>query len=215
MDVGFAMSNSCPGEESPFEQAKKVMTMFVQRQVFAESKNEIALVLFGTDGTENALAAGDQYQNITVHRHLMLPDFDLLEDIESRIQPGSQQADFLDALIVCMDVIQSETVGKKFEKKHIEVFTDLSSPFSKDQLDIIIHNLKKSGISLQFFLPFPIAKINGTGDRGDGSLYLDDRGPSFPQKGITEQQKEGIQMVKNVMMSLEGEDGLDEIYSFR
>lgn len=215
MDVGFAMSNSCPGEESPFEQAKKVMTMFVQRQVFAESKNEIALVLFGTDGTENALAAGDQYQNITVHRHLMLPDFDLLEDIERRIQPGSQQADFLDALIVCMDVIQSETVGKKFEKKHIEVFTDLSSPFSKDQLDIIIHNLKKSGISLQFFLPFPIAKINGTGDRGDGSLYLDDRGPSFPQKGITEQQKEGIQMVKNVMMSLEGEDGLDEIYSFR
>lgn len=33
VDVGFAMSNSFPGEESPFEQAKKVMTMFVQRQV--------------------------------------------------------------------------------------------------------------------------------------------------------------------------------------
>lgn len=33
MDVGFAMSNSLPGEESPFELAKKVMTMFVQRQV--------------------------------------------------------------------------------------------------------------------------------------------------------------------------------------
>lgn len=33
MDVGFTMSNSFPGEESPFEQAKKVMTMFVQRQV--------------------------------------------------------------------------------------------------------------------------------------------------------------------------------------
>ncbi|XP_047401759.1 X-ray repair cross-complementing protein 5 isoform X2 [Sciurus carolinensis] len=215
MDVGFAMSNSYPGEESPFEQAKKVITMFIQRQVFAESKNEIALVLFGTDGTENALAGEDQYQNITVHRHLMLPDFDLLEDIESRIQPGSQQADFLDALIVCMDVIQNETVGKKFEKRHIEVFTDLSSPFSKDQLDIIIHNLKKFGISLQFFLPFPIGKKDGTGDRGDGNLYLDLHGPSFPQKGITEQQKEGIQMVKKVMISLEGEDGLDEIYSFR
>ncbi|XP_045415219.1 X-ray repair cross-complementing protein 5 [Lemur catta] len=214
MDVGFAMRNSFPGEESPFEQAKKVMTMFIQRQVFAESKDEIALVLFGTDGTENALAAGDQYQNITVHRHLMLPDFDLLEDIESKIQPGSQQADFLDALIVCMDVIQRETVGKKFEKRHIEVFTDLSSPFSKDQLDIIIHNLRKSGISLQFFLPFPIVKEDGTGDRGEGNLPLDHHGPSFPQKGITEQQKEGIHMVKTVMMSLEGEDGLDEIYSF-
>ncbi|XP_014317997.1 X-ray repair cross-complementing protein 5 isoform X1 [Myotis lucifugus] len=214
MDVGFAMSNSFPGEESPFELAKKVMTMFVQRQVFAESKDEIALVLFGTDGTENALACEDQYQNITVHRHLMLPDFDLLEDIESKIQPGSQQADFLDALIVCMDVIQQETVGKKFEKRHIEVFTDLSSPFSKDQLDTIIHNLKKSNISLQFFLPFPIGKEDGAGERGDGNLPLDNHGPSFPLKGITEQQKEGIRMVKRVMMSLEGEDGLDEIYSF-
>ena len=33
MDVGFTMNNSFPGEESPFEQAKKVITMFVQRQV--------------------------------------------------------------------------------------------------------------------------------------------------------------------------------------
>ncbi|XP_064443086.1 X-ray repair cross-complementing protein 5 isoform X2 [Mirounga angustirostris] len=214
MDVGSAMSNSLPGEESPFELAKKVMTMFVQRQVFAESRDEIALVLFGTDGTENALAGKDQYQNITVHRHLMLPDFDLLEDIERKIQPGSQQADFLDALIVCMDVIQQETVGKKFEKRHIEVFTDLSSPFSKDQLDVIIHNLKKFGISLQFFLPFPVGKEDGTGDRGDGNSRSDHHGPSFPLKGMTEQQKEGIQMVKKVMMSLEGEDGLDEIYSF-
>ncbi|XP_066202013.1 X-ray repair cross-complementing protein 5 isoform X1 [Saccopteryx leptura] len=214
MDVGFAMNNSLPGEESAFELAKKVMTMFVQRQVFAESKDEIALVLFGTDGTENALACDGQYQNVTVHRHLRLPDFDLLEDIESKIQPGSQQADFLDALIVCMDVIQQETVGKKFEKRHIEVFTDLSSPFSQDQVDIIIHNLRKFGISLQFFLPFPIDKEDGTGDRGEGNLHSDHHGPSFPLKGITEQQKEGIRMVKRVMLALEGEDGLDEIYSF-
>ncbi|KAM6178355.1 X-ray repair cross-complementing protein 5 [Rhynchocyon petersi] len=214
MDVSFAMSNSFPGEESPFEQAKKVMTMFVQRQVFAESKDEIALVLFGTDGTENALAREDQYQNITVYRHLMLPDFDLLEAIQSKIQPGSQHADVLDALVVCMDVIQQETVGKKFEKRHIEVFTDLSSPFSKDQLDVIIHNLKQYGISLQFFLPFPFEKDDGKGDQGAGHLHLDPHGPSFPRKGITEQQKEGIQVVKRVMLALEGEDGLDEIYSF-
>lgn len=212
MDVGVAMGNSFPGEESPFEQAKKVMTMFVQRQVFSESKDEIALVLFGTDRTDNALAGEDQYQNITVHRHLMLPDFDLLEDIGSKIQLGSRQADFLDALIVCMDLIQRETIGKKFGKKHIEVFTDLSSPFSQDQLDVIICNLKKSGISLQFFLPFSIGKNRETGNRGDGGS--DHCGPSFPQKGITEQQKEGIRMVERVMVSLEGEDGLEEIYSF-
>lgn len=74
--------------------------------MFAESKDEIALVLFGTDGTENALAGKDQYQNITVHRHLKLPDFDLLEDIESKIQPGSQQADCI--------LFQPEKTLKKF-----------------------------------------------------------------------------------------------------
>ncbi|XP_051010082.1 X-ray repair cross-complementing protein 5 [Acomys russatus] len=214
MDVGVAMGNSFPGEESPFEQAKKVMTMFLQRQVFSESKDEIALVLFGTEGTDNALAGEDQYQSITVHRHLMLPDFNLLEDIGSKIQPSSRQADILDALIVCMDLIQRETIGKKFGKKHIEIFTDLSSPFSQDQLDVIICNLKKSGISLQFFLPFPIGKNDATGNRGDGASGLDQHASSFPQKGITELQKEGVRMVKRVMVSLEGKDGLDEIYSF-
>lgn len=214
MDVGVAMGNSFPGEESPLEQAKKVMTMFVQRQVFSESKDEIALVLYGTESTDNALAGKDQYQNITVHRHLMLPDFDLLEDIGNKIQPSSQQADFLDALIVCMDLIQRETIGKKFGKKHIEVFTDLSSPFSEDQLDIIICNLKKSGISLQFFLPFPVDKIGEPGKTEDHDSSFDHCAPSFPQKGLTEQQKEGIRMVTRVMLSLEGKDGLDEIYSF-
>uniref|UniRef100_A0A8C3TD46 X-ray repair cross-complementing protein 5 n=1 Tax=Chelydra serpentina TaxID=8475 RepID=A0A8C3TD46_CHESE len=214
MDVGFAMSNSAPGEESPFEQAKKMMTMFVQRQVFAENKDEVSVVLFGTDGTENALASGDQYQNITVQRHLMLPDFDLLEDIQNVIQPGSEQADFLDALVVCMDLLQKETLGKKYEKRHIEVFTDLSSPFSEDQLEIIIANLKKTGISLQFFLPFPVDDEDGSGDTVDGR-HSDMYRNSFPRKGLTEQQKEGICMVRKLMFALEEEGGLDEIYTFR
>ncbi|XP_067426154.1 X-ray repair cross-complementing protein 5 [Emydura macquarii macquarii] len=215
MDVGFAMSNSAPGEESPFEQAKKVMTMFVQRQVFAESKDEVSVVLFGTDNTENTLASGDQYQNITVQRHLMLPDFDLLEDIQNVIQPGSEQADFLDALVVCMDLLQKETLGKKYEKRHIEVFTDLSSPFSEDQLEIIIANLKKTGISLQFFLPFPVDDEDGNGDMGDGRQHCDRYRNAFPRKGLTKQQKDGICMVRKLMFTLEEEGGLDEIYTFR
>lgn len=212
MDVGPAMCHSQQGEESPFQQAKRVMTMFVQRQVFAETKDEIAVVLFGTDGTDNALAARDQYENITVQRHLMLPDFQLLEEIQDVIQPGAQQADFLDALIVCMDLLQKETLGKKYEKLHIAVLTDLSSPFTEDQLEIIIANLKKAGITLQFFLPFPVDDDeDGAGDaaREDGGRRLG------PGKGLSDQQKHGAQMVRKIMFSLEGEDGLDEVYTFR
>ncbi|XP_066467784.1 X-ray repair cross-complementing protein 5 isoform X2 [Tiliqua scincoides] len=214
MDVGFSMSHSGHGEESPFEQAKKVMTMFLQRQVFAESKDEISLVLFGTENTANTLAKGDQYQHITVHRHLMLPDFDLLEDIQNVIQPGSEQGDILDALIVCMDLLQKETIGKKYDKRHIEVFTDLGSPFSEDQLDIIIDNLKKTGISLQFFLPFPANEEDGSGD-ANGGAHSNRPQNSFPRKGLTEEQKEGLQMVKKLMISLDEEEGLEDIYTFR
>ncbi|NWY55072.1 XRCC5 protein, partial [Chionis minor] len=212
LDVGFTMSNCASGEESSLEQAKKVMTKFVQRQVFAESKDEVAVVLFGTGGTRNALASVGQYQNISVHRSLMLPDFDLLEDIQDLIKPGSEQADFLDAIIVCMDLLQNETLGKKYEKRHIELFTDLNSPVSEDQLEIIIANLKKTGISIQFFLPFPVDVDDGGGDT---SIHSQTHGHSFPRKGLTEQQKEGIDVVRKLMHTLDEEGGLEEIYTFR
>ncbi|OXB69174.1 hypothetical protein ASZ78_011294 [Callipepla squamata] len=214
LDVGVTMSSSAPGEESSLEQAKKVATKFLQRQVFAESKDEVAVVLFGTNGTKNDLASGDQYQNITVHRSLMLPDFDLLEDIQNKIKLGTQQADFLDAIIVCMDLLQKETLGKKFEKRHIELFTDLSSPVSEDQLEIIIANLKKTGISLQFFLPFPVDGADGRGDTGAGK-HLQLHQNSFPRKGLTAQQRRGVDVVKKLMHTLDEEGGLEEIYTFR
>uniref|UniRef100_A0A8C0HQX4 X-ray repair cross-complementing protein 5 n=1 Tax=Buteo japonicus TaxID=224669 RepID=A0A8C0HQX4_9AVES len=214
LDVGFTMSSSAPGEESSLEQAKKIMMKFVQRQVFAESKDEVAVILFGTDGTKNDLASGDQYQNITVHRSLMLPDFDLLEDIQDVIKPGSEKADFLDAIIVCMDLLQKETIGKKYEKRHIELFTDLSSPVSEDQLEIIIANLKKTGISLQIFLPFPMDVDDGGGDVS-ASVHSHMHRNSFPKNGLTEQQKEGIDVVRKLMHTLDEEGGLEEVYTFR
>ncbi|NXN06264.1 XRCC5 protein, partial [Sylvia borin] len=216
LDVGLTMSSSSPGEESSLDQAKKIMTKFVQRQVFAESKDEVAVVLFGTNGTSNGLASEDQYQNITVHRSLMLPDFDLLEDIQNVIKAGSKQADFLDAIIVCMDLLQRQTIGKKYQKRHIELFTDLSSPVSEDQLGIIIANLKKTGTSLQFFLPFPVsgdASDDGSGD-ASASVHAHMHRSSFPRKGLTEQQKQGIDVVRKLMYTLDEEGGLEEIYTF-
>ncbi|XP_066179109.1 X-ray repair cross-complementing protein 5 isoform X2 [Sylvia atricapilla] len=214
LDVGLTMSSSSPGEESSLDQAKKIMTKFVQRQVFAESKDEVAVVLFGTNGTSNGLASEDQYQNITVHRSLMLPDFDLLEDIQNVIKAGSKQADFLDAIIVCMDLLQKQTIGKKYQKRHIEVFTDLSSPVSEDQLGIIIANLKKTGTSLQFFLPFPVSGDASDDGNGDASASAHMHRSSFPRKGLTEQQKQGIDVVRKLMYTLDEEGGLEEIYTF-
>ncbi|XP_053733877.1 X-ray repair cross-complementing protein 5 isoform X1 [Synchiropus splendidus] len=211
MDVGFSMSNSAPGEESPFESAKKVIQKFVQRQVFSETKDEMALVLFGTDSTKNPLAADGQYQNITVHRQLTIPDFELLEEIALQIQPENQQADWLDALVVCLDQLQKHTEGKKYERRNISILTDLNNETDSEQLDIIIENLKQMGVSLQFFLPFPVDKEAGGG--GDANSGASDN-PGGSGKGLTREQKSGLDMVKHVMLSLD-EDGLDEVYTFQ
>uniref|UniRef100_A0AAY4AVH0 Ku domain-containing protein n=1 Tax=Denticeps clupeoides TaxID=299321 RepID=A0AAY4AVH0_9TELE len=211
MDVGFSMSNSAPGQEPFFEQAKKILQKFVQRQVFAESKDELALVLFGTDNTDNRLADGGQYQYVTVHRHLMLPDFELLEEIQNSVHPCEQQADWLDALVVCMDLLQNETMGKKYDRLNVALLTDLNFPVSADQLDIIIGNLKRAGITLQFFLPFPAEQeeCGQGGGAGDGNTPRPPRG-----KGLTKEQQNGLEMVRQVMASLDEEDGLEEIYTF-
>ncbi|XP_029314830.1 X-ray repair cross-complementing protein 5 [Cottoperca gobio] len=207
MDVGFSMSNSAPGEEPPFELAKKVIQKFVQRQVFAETKDELALVLFGTDSTKNSLEQDGQYQNITVHRHLKMADFELLEEIENQIHPESQQADWLDALVVCMDLLKTETEGKKCDRLNIALLTDLNKQANSEQLDVIVENLKQAGITLQFFLPFPADEDEE--DEGDA-----DSRPGTG-KGLSREQEIGLNMVKHIMLSLDEEDGLDQIYSFR
>ncbi|KAA0715413.1 X-ray repair cross-complementing protein 5 [Triplophysa tibetana] len=209
MDVGFSMSNSEPGQEPPFDQAKKVIQKFVQRQVFDENKDEVGLVLFGTDETKNRLAKDGQYQNITVRRHLMIPDFELLEEIQNELQPGGQQADWLDALVVCMDLLQQETMGKKYNCLNVVMLTDLHVQTSEDQLDVIIENLKKAGITLQFFLPFPVNEDGGD-EGGSGSAAH----PPRPGKGLTREQTQGLEMVRNIITALDEEDGLQEVHTF-
>uniref|UniRef100_A0A3P9BQI9 X-ray repair cross-complementing protein 5 n=1 Tax=Maylandia zebra TaxID=106582 RepID=A0A3P9BQI9_9CICH len=196
MDVGLTMSNSAPGEESSFELAKKVIQKFVQRQVFSETKIELALVLFGTDSTDNPLSQDGQYQNIRVHRHLMIPDCELLIEIENQVQPESQQGDWLDALVVCMDLLHTETKGKKYDCLNIALLTDLNTQTNEESLEVIIKNLTQSGITVQFFLPFPVEE--------------DKEG-----KGLSREQKKNKELVKEMMLSLDVEDGLDEIHTFR
>lgn len=61
--------------------------------MFSESKDEMSLVLFGTADTDNPLADGDSYENISVVRPMGVADFDLLEYVQNEIQPSDISAD--------------------------------------------------------------------------------------------------------------------------
>lgn len=60
-------------------------------------------------------------------------------------------------------------------------------------------------------MPFPAEDEEE--DRGNG----DGGGPGRPGagKGLSREQRQGLDMVKHIMLSLDEEDGLDEIYTFR
>ncbi|XP_069105768.1 X-ray repair cross-complementing protein 5-like [Argopecten irradians] len=93
VDVGPSMNQAPAGETTSLQTAIEAMTMIVQRKVFAESKDEIAVILFGTADTDNPLADGDSYENITILRPLGVADFDLLNIIQNDIQASNISAD--------------------------------------------------------------------------------------------------------------------------
>lgn len=48
---------------------------------------------------------------------------------------------------------------------------------------------------------------------GDGPISVP--GHHGMGKGLSREQNEGLDMVKNIMLSLDEDDGLDQIYTFR
>lgn len=61
--------------------------------MFSESKDEVCLVLFGTPDSDNPLADGDSYENVTISRPLAVVDFDFLQQVQNDITPSNISAD--------------------------------------------------------------------------------------------------------------------------
>jgi ATP-dependent DNA helicase 2 subunit 2 len=60
--------------------------------MFQESKDELALILYGTDETNNDLADENNYQNINLVFSLSPANWQLFEEIQ-KIRPGNNPAD--------------------------------------------------------------------------------------------------------------------------
>nr|XP_011424766.2 X-ray repair cross-complementing protein 5 [Crassostrea gigas] len=208
LDVGPSMNNAPPGEETPLQTAVDAIKMIIQRKMFSESKDEVSLVLFGTPDTDNPLADGDSYENVTISRPLGVVDFDFLQQVQNDITPSNTSADFVDALVVALDHLVNATQGKKgFAMKRLILLSDLGGEFGDDQIEGIISGIKNSGTELNVIGP----DINLDGDEDDDDSQRP--GPSGAanghQKARTPQQKAGEGMLKRILEEVEG-----ECYSF-
>ena len=200
LDVGPSMNQAPDGGTTSLQSALAAIGMILQRKMFAESKDEISLILCGTPETANELADDDAYQNITVARPLGLVDWDLLQFVQNEVDPSDISGDFLDALVVAMDHIVKDVQGKRgFGSKRIILFTDCGGEFGDDKLDDIMGSFKEAEIELNIIGPnLDDDQDSSQDNKGDGD-----------GKRKTPQQLAGETLLNHMMQQVNGES-----YSF-
>jgi hypothetical protein len=86
-------------------------------QILGNSKDEVALMLLGSDETENSL----NYKNIKLTHSMALPTWEMVQFV-SNLKGTTVNGDWLDAVVVAMDVLKKESEYVHFYHHHHHCF---------------------------------------------------------------------------------------------
>lgn len=141
---------------SILEHAKNCVNMIIQRKIFSESKDEIAVVLFGTSETNNVLAdQGDpEFGNINVIQDFKTANWELLEQID-KIHGCDASSDYMkeSVLVLAIHMLQNTEKSKKFFSRRILFLSRFDIPFYTNKISKICDDLKTSKIDLNIIGP--------------------------------------------------------------
>lgn len=172
LDVGIGMSTRIRNT-TYLQTCVDIIQMIVQRKMFQSSKDELALILYGTNETANNLWDGssDHYSHVSVARPLSLVDWKLLDYIQNNINSTNINGDILDALVVSSDHFHEDiNTNKVFKEKRIIVLTDFSSSTeAADKIDKISAGLSKHGIRVDVISPFSSDSDDDKENGSDGN----------------------------------------------
>ncbi|CAF2593188.1 unnamed protein product [Rotaria sp. Silwood2] len=225
IDIGIGMSQAPPGFDSPLQITSDILQMIVQRKMFQESKDELALILYGSDETNNELADENSYQNVNVTFSLSPANWHLFEEIQ-KIKPGNGPADLVDAIVVAADHLRRETDGKHgFVAKRILLFTNAATPFNDHSLQIILESLRRQGIIVDAIGPTwgqqdeedeneennRSHSPTDTNEHDDNNENSASNRPTTnghhhksPKKPLTQQQQTGVRIINQIVNTTEG-----------
>jgi len=143
---------------SHMERAVNAINMFVQTKMFHGKKTEeVAFVLVGCKENDNPLydEVDTSYQHIWAVRDFEQADLSLTKFVANSIKESDEEVDFLDTVIVALDLfskrLETKTGKKKPEKRDILYFSNLKMEFDdpEDQLATVIAGLENEGISFK------------------------------------------------------------------
>ncbi|XP_071033496.1 X-ray repair cross-complementing protein 5 isoform X2 [Parasteatoda tepidariorum] len=137
------------------ESAKSCVNMIIQRKIFSESKDEIALVLCGTKETCNKLAdEGDvEFSNVEVVQEFKPANWELLEYVNKIKSSNVFVHNIKDnALLVAINLLLCSTSTKKFFSKRILFLSTFDNLFGH-KANLICEQLRENKIELNLIGP--------------------------------------------------------------
>ncbi|XP_020219252.1 ATP-dependent DNA helicase 2 subunit KU80 isoform X1 [Cajanus cajan] len=124
LDVGPSMHSVLP-------EIEKVCSLLVQKKLIYNKYDEVGIVLFGTEDTDNELTSEvGGYQHVVVLKDIKVVDGDIVEALQ-QLPRGKNDGDFLDAVIVAMDMLIKKFGETNKGKKRMCLITNAQYPIKE------------------------------------------------------------------------------------
>ncbi|KFD73024.1 hypothetical protein M514_00155 [Trichuris suis] len=130
LDVGPSMRAEEKGVPPLFHAAIECVKWILKRRIFAESSDEVALLLFGSDASNNPYVELGKaaYQNISLASELKTVDWDLFESVcQLQDTKCGADVDFCRALTVAATYLVQATQAKRFAQRSIVLLSCFSA----------------------------------------------------------------------------------------
>ncbi|ESW31064.1 hypothetical protein PHAVU_002G205800 [Phaseolus vulgaris] len=149
LDVGPSMHYVLP-------EIEKACSLLVQKKLVFSKNDEVGIVLFGTEDTDNELTTEvGGYQHVVVLKNTKVVDGDIVEALQ-HLPRGTTDGDFVDAVIVGMNLLIKKFGQTNKGKKRICLITNAQCPIKEsyegtkeEQVTTIAKQLTAHGMKME------------------------------------------------------------------
>ncbi|KAL0478129.1 X-ray repair cross-complementing protein [Acrasis kona] len=147
LDVGKSMGLH---SNEVFQDCKKAVELMIKMKIRATPKDELGIVLVGSQNTENELnnEDEDEYKNIQVLCPISNVSLDMSRELsEVTVEPNNKPSQLIDALQVAADMIKARTRTLKY-KRRVFIITDAGDTMKTKNAEKALAALKKMGATI-------------------------------------------------------------------
>lgn len=150
-----------PSMHALLPEVEKVCCLLATKKLIYNECDEVGVVAFGTSDTKNDLTMEvGGYENVTVLRNIKVVDGDLV-DVLQQLPRGSVRGDFIDAIVVGMDMMikkYKDTKGKRRLCLITNAVTPIKDPYEgtkEDQVKTVAAQMMTHGMKMDCIVVRP------------------------------------------------------------